>query len=401
MADRGVPVVMYHSVGPLLTDWAANYLTTPVEAFEDQMQALADEGWTAIPLRRLYEHMAEGADLPPKPVVLTFDDGYLDNWVYMYPIIKKFGHRAVIWMTTDFVDPPAEARPTLEDVWEGKVEAGDLCGHGYLSWEEMRTMTMSGLVEIQSHATTHTWYPKGPCVLDFHRPSGVDGYAAPPWLAWNLFPQRKYESLTGHLEDVVPYGTPIYENGKSLETHRYFDDPALTRLLVETVEQGGGAAFFGRKGWKDDLYRAVAGYGDRKDRFESDAEYESRVRFELAESKRLIEANVGAPVDFLCWPGGARNRTTMRISSDVGYVATTTHYEDPDRRNTRGQNPAEINRIGCASPWVWGGRVIIRRTEPAFFIEALEIFAGCRKSLWTLRRHKLKYLLRHYLTGKT
>jgi peptidoglycan/xylan/chitin deacetylase (PgdA/CDA1 family) len=401
MAGRGVPVVMYHSVGPPRTDWVWNYLITPIDVFEAQMRALADRGWTAISLKDLVDHMAKGTELPPKPVVLTFDDGYLDNWVYVYPIIRKFGHHAVIWMTTDFVDPSAKVRPNLEDVWSGRVGAEALDDHGYLSWEELRTMAADGAIEIQSHAMTHTWYPSGPGIIDFHRPGGVDGYTPPPWLAWNRFPDRKYASLTARLEDLIPYGTPIYENRKSLETRRYFEDPGLADRLADTVARGGGGAFFGREGWRGDLERVVADYGERSDRFETEAEYEERVRHELSGSKRLIEEAVGQDADFLCWPGGARNPLTMRIASEVGYRASTTHYEDPERRNTPGQNPAEINRIGCASPWIWRGKVIIRNTEPEFFIAALDMFAGSGKSLWTMRRHKLRYLLRYYLTGKT
>jgi peptidoglycan/xylan/chitin deacetylase (PgdA/CDA1 family) len=399
--SRAVPVVMYHSVGPLRTDWIWNYLITPLDVFEDQIRLLTEEGWSAITLRQLYDHMSAGAALPPKPVVLTFDDGYLDNWVYVYPIIKKFAQHAVVWMTTDFVDPTREPRPTIEDVWSGNLRLPDLKDRGYLSWEEMRRMTAGGHIEIQSHAMTHTWYPSGPRIVDFHRPAGVDGYNAPPWLAWNRFPEKKYASLTGRLEDLIPYGVPIYESAKSLETPRYFEDADLAAGLAETVRRSGGADFFKKANWKEALHRAAEGYGERRDRLETEVEYADRVRYELSESKRLIEDALSVPVDFLCWPGGARNATTLRIASESGYLATTTHYEDPVRRNTVGQNPHEINRIGCASPWVWRGKVIIRNTDPEFFVAALEMFAGSRKSLWTMRRHKLKYLLRYYLTGRT
>jgi peptidoglycan/xylan/chitin deacetylase (PgdA/CDA1 family) len=392
---------MYHAVAPPRPDFMGSYLTTPVGVFEGQMRALSEEGWTAISLTQLHAHMSTGVELPAKPVVLTFDDGYLDNWVYAYPIIKKYGHRAVIWMTTDFVDPRSAPRPTLDDVWSGRVRHEDLNDRGYLSWEEMRAMTAGGHIEIQSHAMSHTWYPSSPRIVDFHRPTGVDGYSPPPWLAWNRFPERKYESLTVHLEDSIPYGVPIFECGKSLETRRYFEDAALTELLVRTVAAGGGADFFRQKGWRDALDKIVRDYGERKDRVEARAEFEQRLRRELSESKRLIEDALGTRVDFLCWPGGARSPLTVSMAAEVGYLATTTHYEDRARRNTFGQDPSEINRIGCASPWVWRGKIIARNTDPDFFIAALELFAGFRKSLWTMRCYKLKYLIRYYLTGKT
>jgi peptidoglycan/xylan/chitin deacetylase (PgdA/CDA1 family) len=401
MTPRGVPVVMYHSVGPSRPDWSWNYLTTSVDVFEAQMRMLSERGWTAITLADLHAHMSEGAELPPKPVVLTFDDGYLDNWVYMYPIIKRYNLHAVVWMTTDFVDPRPHPRPTLDDVRSGRLTASDLADRGYLSWEEMRRMAAGGHVEIQSHAMTHTWYPSGAEVVDFHRPTGLDGYKPPPWLGWNTFPGLKYQSLTSKLEDEIPFGTPIYEHRKSLEGPRYYEDDELGLRLVEAVADSGGPSFFLEKGWRQRLHEIVERYGKRHDRFETQAEFLERATFELSESKHLIEEALGTPVNFLCWPGGAKTPETLRIASEVGYLASTTHYEDPIRRNTFGQNPGEINRIGCASPWVWRGKVSVRNTDPEFFIAALDLFRGERKSLWTIRRYKLIYLLRYYLMRRT
>ncbi|MCK4236494.1 MAG: polysaccharide deacetylase family protein, partial [Candidatus Krumholzibacteria bacterium] len=131
MNVKGVPVIMYHGVGPDRPDWVWDYLITPIDVFEGQMRLLREKGWTTISLAHLHSHMAEDTLLPDKPVVLTFDDGYLDNWVYAYPILKKYGHRAVIWMSTDFVDPSTEVRPTLDDPRTGRV---DRVGTGFLSW---------------------------------------------------------------------------------------------------------------------------------------------------------------------------------------------------------------------------------------------------------------------------
>jgi peptidoglycan/xylan/chitin deacetylase (PgdA/CDA1 family) len=393
---RGIPVVMYHSVGRNRPDWIWNYLITPVEVFEGQMQLLRASGWNTISLDVLYSHMASGAPVPDKSVVLTFDDGYLDNWMYAFPILAKYGHHAVIWMTTDFVDPCQVPRPTLRDVWSKKLSEEALDPRGYLSWVEMREMAAAGLVEIQSHAKTHTWYFSGPEVIDFHRPMGVDGYRFPPWLAWNLFPEGKPQSLRVDLENEVPFGTPIYEHGKSLITHRYFEDQELSAQLVRMVRDGGGPAFFAAASWRGRLRDAVRARRLPKDRVETDEEYAQRVRSELSESRAAIEGNLGGSVRFLCWPGGAYNQVTLEIAKEAGYVATTTHYEDSTRLNVYGQNPAEINRIGSGSPCVWHGRTF-RHTDPEFFIAGLEYFAGDHRRLWKLRRLKLKYLLRDFM----
>jgi len=47
----------------------------------------------------------------------------------------------------------------------------------------------------------------------------------------------------------------------------------------------------------------------------------------LTESRRIIEEKLSRPVEFVCWPGGGRNETVKRIAREVGYLATTTHFD--------------------------------------------------------------------------
>lgn len=398
MGARGVPVVMYHSVGPEKPGWAWNHLVMPAAVFERQMRALRDHGWTAISLTDLRAHISSGAPLPEKPVVLTFDDGYLDNYVFAWPIMKRYGHRAVIWVSTDFVDPSERLRPTLDDVLAGRAREEDLPVTGFLSWAEMREMTASGTIEIQSHAVTHTWYPCGPEIVDFHRPRGVDGYEPHPWLGWNRFPARKYAYMTERPEDEVPPGTPVYRHGKSLAVRRWLEDGSLADLLVGHVARAGGAAYFERPGWRAELERVAAGHAGGG-RMETGEEYRARVLAELVDSKRTIEGALGVPVDFLCWPGGGRNPEALRLAAEAGYLATTTHYRDPSRRNLHGQDPREINRTGCGSPWAWRG-VTLRDTSAGFFLAILDEFNGVPGARWRMRMHKGLFLLRALLSGE-
>jgi peptidoglycan/xylan/chitin deacetylase (PgdA/CDA1 family) len=394
-----IPVIMYHGVGREYPGWEWNHLVIPLDVFAGQMRTLKEKGWRTISLDELHAHMATGANVPEKAIVLTFDDGYRDNFVYALPILKKYGHRAVIWMSVDFVDPRTDLPPTLEDVWANRVEPGSLDSRGYLSWREMRQMVQSGSVEIQSHAKTHTWYPCGPAIIDFHRPQRVDGYEAPMWLAWNMFPREKYRSMHERLADRIPYGTPVYEHGKSLAVRRYFEDPALTCRLVDFVREKGGAEFFARLGWRQNLEAVVRGYGARADRVETNEEFRSRVRSELIESRREIETVLGTKVHFLCWPGGAHTESTLAMAEDAGYLATTALLGDPVKKNVFGEDPRVINRIGSGSPWMWRGR-FIKRTSPGFFMTTLDIFTGRPLSIWKYRSYKLIYALRYYLTRK-
>jgi len=399
-APSAIPVIMYHGVGKDYPGWEWNHLVIPLDVFEGQMRILKEKGWKTITLDELHAHMATGASVPEKPIVLTFDDGYRDNYVHAFPILKKYGHHGVIWMSTDFVDPRADLPPTLEDVWAGKTELAALDARGYLSWAEMRRMVESGVVEIQSHAKTHTWYFSGPRIIDFHRPEGVDGYHTPMWLAWNMFPGEKYRSMHERLGERIPYGTPAYEHGKSFVVRRYFEDPALTRRLAAFVGENGGAGFFARAGWREKLEAVARDHGNRADRVETDEEFRSRVRSELVESRQEIEAALGTKVHFLCWPGGAHSESVVAMAEETGYLATTTLLGDPVRKNVFGEDPRIINRIGSGSPWMWRG-AFIKHTSPEFFIAGFDLFAGKPFSIWKYRGYKLLYALRYCVKGKT
>jgi len=399
-APQAIPVIMYHGVGKDYARWVWNHLVIPPDVFEGQMRVLRERGWTTITLDELHAHMSAGAGVPEKSIVLTFDDGYRDNYVFAFPILKKYGHRGVIWMSTDFVDPRTDLPPTLEDVWAGRVGMDALDARGYLSWAEMRRMVESGHVDIQSHAKTHTWYFSGPAIVDFHRPDGVDGYRAQMWLAWNLFPGEKYKSMHELLVKRIPYGEPIYEYGKSFAVRRYFDDPALSRRLIEFVAENGGAEFFSRGGWRGRLEAVARDYGPRADRFETEEEYRARVMAELVDSRQTIETALGNRVRYLCWPGGAQDESVRAMAEEAGYLATTSLFADPSRKNVFGEDPRDINRIGSGSPWIWRG-AFIKHTSPEFFLATLDLFAGKPFSLWRYRCHKLLYALRYLVSGRS
>lgn len=98
--DKGIPVLMYHSI-----DYEKNNeLRIPKEQFRGQMQYLKDNGYTTLTLNELYSFFENNMPVPDKSVVLTFDDGYADNYKNAFPIIKEFGFKATVFMITDTVD---------------------------------------------------------------------------------------------------------------------------------------------------------------------------------------------------------------------------------------------------------------------------------------------------------
>lgn len=360
MADKmKVPVLMYHSVSDN-QEWLWGHLSCPISVFEDHVRSLSSSGFITVSLQELYDHMKYGAALPPKPVVLTFDDGYLDNWVYAFPILKRYGFKGTIFVNPDFVDPTDKVRPNMDDVSAGRVAPSSLESTGFLSWAEVSAMETCGVMDIQSHAMTHTWYFSDDHVVDFHHPG--DSY---PWLAWNARPERKYLWLNEDQSAFVPFGTPIYAYGKSLSTRRHFPDSGLANFVVEQVTSRDGVIFFRKEGWRDVLLKLISQYQSKHQlhgHWESEEQYQTRVRYELGESKEIIEAKLRKRVNFLCWPGGGYNDTTQRIAEEVGYLSGTLSSRDPrwpmqDSRHTS-RKGAPTLRCGTQTRYQ-GGRYLV------------------------------------------
>ena len=126
---------MYHYIdapGPDADIYRKDLSVLP-QAFEEQMAYLREAGYHSISLRDLVLYLQAGAELPPNPVVLTFDDGYQDNYTYAYPILERYGFSGTFFIITGLVDKRTE---------------------GYMSWDQVEELHSWGM-EIGSHSYTH------------------------------------------------------------------------------------------------------------------------------------------------------------------------------------------------------------------------------------------------------
>lgn len=322
-----IPIVMYHTVGNVDRNWLWAPLTCPHELFARQLERLSRKGYHAATLDEAVASAAAGKPSRARRVVLTFDDGYLDNWVYVYPLLKRAGWRGLVYINPEFVDPGQEPRPTLEDVWAGRCAETDLQTRGFMNWAELEIIDRSQVLQVGCHSMSHTWYPTDPQVVDFHRPD-----LSTPWLAWNARPDRKPFYLGEDQSGFVPYGTPIQRHGRSLGIRRYFPDPAQNAAVVDHVAKHGGGDFFTTESWREVLadlaLRADRGQG----RFETDEELRSRYHYEIVEAKRILEDRLGRTIQHFCWPGGAYTDESWAIAAAAGFRTLTVKRDDPRRR---------------------------------------------------------------------
>jgi len=387
MSATAVPVLMYHSVGRVLDDWAWLELTVPATVFEDHLKWLRRRGWQTASLYDFHAHTTGERPLPERTVVLTFDDGYVDNWTYVAPLLEAYGFTGTVLVTPEFVDRRSLVRPTLADARAGRVNEDALDVRGFMTWDELREVSSSGALSVQCHALTHTWYPVSERVVDFHHP-GDHVY----WLDWNAHPEDKPDYLRAPGQSRVPWGTPVYEHAKSLASRRYFPDPEEGAHITGYVGANGGDDFFSSAEWRSTLTKELeswrAAHG-RAGRIETDDERAARIDSELVTSREIIGREVGAPVDFLVWPGGGYDEQAMERAREL-YRAVTISSADRWRfRNRPGENPGSIVRRGVPSLTAGG---VSRFPGGRYLVEFLEEYAGSAGARRRRQLMKLGYI---------
>ncbi len=140
-----VPVLMYHHFAPPGLNIQYNHAVLTPEQFEVQMRYLVENHYNVISLRELTEAMEKGLALPPKTLVITMDDGYESNYVYAFPILKKYRIKATINLIVSYIkeEYPAPFNPEITT---------------YLTWKQIEEMKASGLIDFQSHTFNQHYY---------------------------------------------------------------------------------------------------------------------------------------------------------------------------------------------------------------------------------------------------
>jgi peptidoglycan/xylan/chitin deacetylase (PgdA/CDA1 family) len=107
-------------------------MTVSRESFEAQMQLLKEKGYRVVTLDQLLEFVEFRGQLPGKAVVITIDDGWRSGYDIAFPILKRYGYPATLFVYTDLITGGAKT----------------------LSWDQLREMTAQGL-DVQCHTLTH------------------------------------------------------------------------------------------------------------------------------------------------------------------------------------------------------------------------------------------------------
>jgi peptidoglycan/xylan/chitin deacetylase (PgdA/CDA1 family) len=136
-----IPILMYHyiSIPPADADDYRRNLSLDPAIFAQHLDFLQEQGYTTIHLQDLISYLQTGRpELPDKPIILTFDDGYRDNYENAFPALRDRGMAGTFFIITDFAD----------------FAATDPDYARYATWDQLRQMDAAGM-EIGSHSRNH------------------------------------------------------------------------------------------------------------------------------------------------------------------------------------------------------------------------------------------------------
>ena len=319
---KSLPVAMYHYVNEL-----AGGITLSPTRFEEHCRALAEAGWQGVGLAEAEEYLENGAPLPLKSVLLSFDDGYLDNYFFALPLLRKYGHRGVVFAVSDRLEKGGPVRASVEDLLDGRASVPDavrvpeerspqgfrIRRDVFLNHAEAKMADAQGTLAVASHSRGHFGVCLGPEFDGFFRPGDM--------------PRTFYRT-----EAPMPWGMPNFRIRAGLLHRAFVPDPEMMRAITRLVPQdvGQAAEFFANRKNEDALARLVGGFAGRMGRFETDGERRERMWQEIAGGKAELESILGHSVRSLCWPWGDYCDEAHGLAREAGFSVFFTTAEGPN-----------------------------------------------------------------------
>ncbi len=132
-----VPIIMYHLFLKDSSKWGKFIL--PPDQFANDIAYIKERGYEPIFFSQLIDYVENGTPLPQKPIMITFDDGYYNNYLYAFPVLKQYDCKAVFSVIGKYAD-----------LYSQTGEANAYYTHA--TWSQIDEMLSSGLVEIQNHS---------------------------------------------------------------------------------------------------------------------------------------------------------------------------------------------------------------------------------------------------------
>lgn len=314
--NKGVASILYHQVN--------NKSKVSPEIFESHLEYLKRKKYKTLTID---DYVTGNFNKKEKNIMLTFDDGYFDNYKYVYPLLKKYNMKATIFLNTFYIKNEKrieDTEITTNDeanyiaLYDYVVNKSDGSTWQYMTWEEIKEMSESGLVDFQGHSHKHMPVFSDIKLKDIYKESTCDAsdiylYGGKPEEGYPVFSKRGECSMAGYR--IIPEYFPLFmdkylnSEDKSLEHMQNFVDSNIGVYIFEE---------------------------DEKEAFD-------RIYQEGKLNKDIIEEKLKKEVHTFCWPWGHRSNYAISVLEKAGYANFVT--------TVKGTNS------------IWGNSKKIRRVE--------------------------------------
>ena len=269
--------LMYHSI-----DSEKNKGGIFVDEFEEHIKWIKDK-------KTFKMEELKGLDykLPKNSILITFDDGYKNNYTLAFPILKKYNMKATIFLNTKFIE---------------KDET-------YLNWDEIREMYESGLIDFQLHTHSHQLTVKDIEVLAFY-----DNESSPYFKreSYSLFFDGNYDEK----KDAKKLnGLPVFKLRSKISIPGYKPKKNFVEKYRSIVELQENEFEKEKKKFLNRLFK------EKKDEFFdkiSEEQFKETVKFEILENKKIISEKLGKVPDCLAYPWGHRYKGNREDIKKLG-----------------------------------------------------------------------------------
>lgn len=291
--------------------------------FEAQLAHLARNGYRTLSAEELRRGLTGESPIPPRSVVLTFDDGLASLRSVAHPLLARHGLRGIAFLVTGHVPE--------------RTDSGPFC-----SWEQIREMSAAGTLEFHSHSHHHDRVPVSPEVVDFVHPGFVASFAS------TKVPATQAGERPGFEKDLT-WGTPVYRSEPRMTGMPPYLEVAGVRVTCQRyVAEHGGEAFFSRSDWRTELAgahgEALAGAG--ASRHATTDQVATLIEEDLRRSRETIRERVpGAAADHFCFPWYAGSDVAVAIAARVGFRVIHWGILRDRPTNRRGDDPARVARV--------------------------------------------------------
>jgi peptidoglycan/xylan/chitin deacetylase (PgdA/CDA1 family) len=307
---------------------------TTRDVLEPAFQYLAENRYHSVGADDMAAVVYGRKPVPTRAVVLAFDDALASLWLVAWPLLRQYGLRAIAYAIPGRVREAETPRPTIED---GPVDAvaADTAENPLATWAELKEMSASGWIDVQSHTWSHSMIFSASSPRDVLRPD------QPAEMFFNL-PRLNVDDPPVFL-GADRFGHPMFpRRSRMSDALRFLPDADGVAAVEHFVQEQGGRAFFARAGWRRELGRVLRGL---KGRTETDAERRSAIEHELIAARDTLESRLGTKVRHMCLPWGVSGRITTDLLSKLGFETAVANRWSGMYALRKGDHPFFLKRL--------------------------------------------------------